>query len=139
MCLFWLCYVTFPPSVTDTHTPSQVPPLPPLPAHPSTRSTRDDDETTQVETMGVRGNPPASQFIRNVTCCTLNSPMTGLGMGRSTNPHSHVTVGMLGGAGERFDRARWAGGRGELTGGVELHHRHHHHHHHRFLRTANLK
>lgn len=53
----------------------------------------------QVGTPGVRGIPPATQMIENLTCCALNAPSAVMGMGAPSS--SHVTVGTLGGKGGR--------------------------------------
>lgn len=48
----------------------------------------------------MRGIPPTSHYVENLTCCALNSPSTTLmGMGGTADSSSHVTVGSFGGAG----------------------------------------
>lgn len=53
----------------------------------------------QVGTPGMRGTPPATQMIENLTCCALNTPSAAMGMGAPSA--SHVTVGTLGRQGGR--------------------------------------
>lgn len=82
--------------VTPAHREHRYTPPPAPPPH----SPRLFLLATQVEAPGVRGIPPTSHFVQNLTCCVLNSPVAGLGMGGRVNSNSHVTVGMLGGIGE---------------------------------------
>lgn len=53
------------------------------------------NNATQAEAPGVRGIPPTSHYVENLTCCAMNAPSGMMGMGGGST--SHVTVGTLGG------------------------------------------
>lgn len=44
----------------------------------------------------MRGIPPTSHLVENLTCCALNAPLRSMGMDGTVHSTSRVTVGTLG-------------------------------------------